>query len=331
MKKIAVIGVRGRTGTMFAFELKNSVEILGVDREKEVKVIKEEKFFIKRKGKPLELFKEKVIKDIEFEENLKPDILFLTTKNPVSPPIQYYYQKFKEEKMPDLILSQNGIGAIEEAKEVLKEIFGEESEKIRIIRISLFNPVDRKEIKNRIYIKYSLPIRIAIAKVFGPGGIEDVVEIFENAGFETWKFPDKEVKNLEFSKLFLNLIGISSASRGFSIEEGFKNPEILREELEALREYIKVVRTAKGKFLNFPHYPVKFLVILIKFLPMSFFLIFRKILAEIVSERREEKSKDLNQIEFYNGAVVKLGKKLGIRALINEKIYKRVIEKLRKC
>jgi len=329
MKKIAIIGVGGKTGTMFAFELKNSAEILGIGKEREVNLIKEGKIFIGRIEKKLELFEEKVLKDSEFRENLQPDIIFLTTKNPVSPPIQFYYQKFKnKEKIPNLILSQNGIGVIDEAKRVLREIFGEKSEEIRIIRIVLFNPVDKEEIEDKIQIKYSLPIRIAIAKVQGPGEIKDIVEIFGKSGFKVKELPEKKAKNLEFSKLFLNLIGIAASSRGFLIEEGFKDSEIIKEEIEALKEYIRAVKAAGGKFLNFPDYPVKFWAILLNFLPINFFLAFRKILAKGVSERREEKPKDLDEIEFYNGRVMKLGKKLGIETPINEKIYKRIMEKL---
>ena len=325
MKKIAIIGVGGRTGTMFAFELRNWAEILGVGREKEVTAIKEKRLFIERKGET-ELFKERVIKDIEFEEEIKPEIIFITTKNPIGPVVKYYYQKFRE-NIPTLLISQNGICPIEDAKEALREIFERESEKIRLIRIILFNPLDKKEEGDKIFINYSLPIRIAMAKVSGPGNIEDIVEIFKKSNFEVFEFPQKEVKNLEFSKLILNLIGMAAASRGFSIEEGFKDKEIFKEEVKAIREFVKVVKISGGKFLNFPHYPVKLLTVFFN-LPICFLSIFRKNLAKLISEGRERKPKDLDEIDYYNGAVVELGKKLKISTPINEKILKRVKEKL---
>ena len=123
---------------------------------------------------------------------------------------------------------------------------------------------------------------------------------------------------------------MASASRGFSVKEGFLNSEMLKEEVEALKEYIKVVEAAKGKFLNFSHYPVKFWASLIKLIPTNLLLFLKPFLAKMIGEKREEKTKDLDEIEFYNGAVVKLGKKMGVAILINEKIYKRVIEKLGK-
>lgn len=319
MKKIAIIGVGGRTGTMFAFELRNSAEILGVGKEKEAQMINEKRVYVDSKGK-INLFKARVMKDFEFKEELQPEIIFLTTKNPIELIIKYYYQKFKE-KVPDLLISQNGISAMEDAQKTLKEILGEKFEKIRLIRIILFNPIEKSEREGQIYIKYAWPIRIALAKVSGSGEIKDVVEIFQKSGMEVKEFPLKQAKNLEFSKLFLNLIGMASASRGFSIEEGFKEKEVFKEEIKAIREYIKIVKVAGGDFLNFPHYPVNFLTILFQ-LPIIFLLPWRNILAKIISKERIGKPKELDEIDYYNGAVVRLGRKLKIKTPVNEKIYK---------
>ena len=325
MKKIAIVGVGGRTGTMFAFELKNSADVLGIGRKKEVKLIKEKKLYIERKGEEPKVFEVKVIEDIEFKKEEKPDIIFLTTKNPVSSPIKFYYQKIKE-KLPSLLISQNGIAALEDSKKALKETFDNEAEKVRIVRIALFNPIDRRGRDDRVYVKYSLPIRIALSKGSGPEDIKDIVEIFKDAGFELTEVPEKEAKNLEFSKLFLNLIGMASASQGLSIKEGFKRKDVFIEEIKSLREYKKVVEVAGGKFLNFPHYPVKSLATFFSLVPLSVLFLFRNVLAKLITKGREGKRKDLDEIEFYNGAVVKLGEKLNVETPINKKIIKRVLK-----
>ena len=223
MKKISIIGVGGRTGTMFAKELEPFAEITGVAREEEVSSVKAGKILIKRKKENPEVFRGHTVKDVDFKEQAPPDFMFITTKNPVSPPIKFYYQDFKgEEKIPALLLSQNGISALEEAQKTLKEIFGPDYEKIRIFRIILFNPIDRETDGGRILIKYSLPIRIAFAQAFGPSYSEDLTEIFRQANFEFKQFPQKEARNLEFSKLFLNLFGMAAAVQGLSVKEGFK-------------------------------------------------------------------------------------------------------------
>ncbi|MCP6719434.1 MAG: hypothetical protein KJI71_04375 [Patescibacteria group bacterium] len=325
-KKVAIIGIGGRTGTMFAFELRKSAHILSVGREKEVKMIEEKKLYVNRNNL-LERFDGRVVKDIDFQE--EPDMIFLTVKNPVSPAIKYYFQRFRG-NTPTLLISQNGISAISDAKETLKEIFGKDSEKIGLIRVIIFNPIDRKQLGDELHIKYSLPIRIALTKVSGGGDTKDIVDIFKEADFKVTEFSQEEAKNLEYSKLFLNLIGMASASRGFSVREGFRNKEIFREEIGSLREYVKAVKLSGGKFLNFPYYPVNFLASIFSSLPVFFLTLFRNILAKIVSKGRGEKKKDLDEIEYYNGAVVNLGKRVEIKTPFNENIYKRSLEKLRK-
>lgn len=324
IKKIAVIGVGGRTGTMFAQGLSKAGKIIGISREKEVKLIKQKKLYIKKQGRREELFKTEVIQDFEFPAESLPDIIFLTTKNPVAPVIKYYYQKIKNyQKLPVLALSQNGIVAADDALNTLKEIFGDKVEKIQIIRISLFNPIDREEKENKTYIKYSLPIRIAFSKVSGQNNLKEISDLFKKAGFEAEKLPFEQRKNMELSKLFLNLIGMASASRGLSVEEGFKNLESFKEEIFSLREFIKVVRVKNQNFINFSHYPVKLLASLIYYLPIGFLSFFRNQLARIINKGRKRKAKDLDEINYYNGAVIKLGKNLGVPTPINQEILKR--------
>lgn len=326
MKKIVVIGVGGRTGTMLAFELRNSAEILGIGKEEELKIIKEGRLCIEREDKIPEVFEGKVIKDTEFQKSIRPEIIFLATKNPVGPAVKYYYQKLKlnEKKLPALVLSQNGIVATKEAKSVLKEVLGKRAEEVRIIRISLFNPVEKKEVNDKIYINYFLPIRLSFGIFSGPKETQDIVSLFKNSGFEIKEIPPEKIEDMEFSKLLTNLIGIASASKGLSIEEGFRDKEIFKEEIGALKEYIIVVKARGGNFLNLPHYPLKLLSFLIN-LPVFLLLPFRKILAKLVTRDRGKKPKgNLDEIDYYNGAVIELGKKMGIETPINEEIYKKV-------
>ena len=325
---MAIVGTGGRTGTMFAYELRHFANVLGVTKEEQMELIAQKKLYIQRKKQIFELFDCKVIKDSDFKAGLVPDIVFITTKNPVYNIVKYYFEKFKNEKIPALFISQNGIDALSEARQALKEVFGEESESIQMIRCILFNPIDSGHKENKAYIRYSLPIRIAVSKAQGYGDIKNFVEIFKSAGFKVSEFSEKNAKNLEFSKLFLNLIGMASASHGFSIRDGFKNKEIFKEEVQALKEYIKVVKKSHGKFLNFPHYPVKFLSIFIELTPMFLLMPIRNILSGFISKGRGGKPKDLDEVDYYNGGVVKLGKRIGIKTLVNEKVYKRVLEKL---
>ena len=95
-KKISVIGIGGRTGTMFASELKKAADIVGIGREREVEMIKNRKLWLKRGEFQEEQFEGKIIKETEFSKEPLPDFIFLTTKNPVGPVVRYYYQIIKE-------------------------------------------------------------------------------------------------------------------------------------------------------------------------------------------------------------------------------------------
>ncbi len=329
--KIAIIGAGGRTGTMFAYELRGFANVLGVTKEEQMESIAQKRLYIQRKKQSFQLFDCKVIRDSDFKADLSPDIIFITTKNPIYNIVKYYFEKFKNEDIPALFISQNGINALSEAKQALKEVFGEKSENIQIIRCVLFNPIDSEHKKNKAYIKYSLPVRIAVSKAQGYGDIKKLIKTFKSAGFEVSEFSEKNAENLEFSKLFLNLIGMASASHGFSIRDGFENKEIFKEEVQSLKEYIKAVKKSHGKFLNFSHYPVKFLSVFIELIPIFFLVSIRNVLARFISKERGGKLKDLDEIDYYNGGVVKLGKKIGVETPVNERVYKRVLGKLNRA
>jgi len=331
MTKIAIIGVGGRTGTMFAFELRNSAEILGVGRKEEVQKVQEGKIYLQReKGETIRL-RGKVIEEEEwFKGNICPDFIFLCVKNPVALAVNFYYQRIKKEgKIPSLILSQNGISVVEEAKKELEKIFGEKAKEIRIIRVSLFNAISSEKINGEVKISYFLPIRLAFGKASGDGEVKDLKEIFKRAGIKIEELSPEDVKNMEFSKLFTNLVGMASAAKGLSIEKGFQDKETFKEEATVLREYIKVVKKSGGKFLNLKHYPIKFLTSLINFLPLSFLTVFRKILAKTITKGRGGKEKgNIDEVDYYNGAVIKLGEKFQVETPVNQKIYQKIKEKL---
>jgi len=305
---------------MFFQELKDSFEVFGISKKEDIELIKEGKVWIKKNGKE-EVLKGNFLSNEEFNHSL--DFLFFTVKNPVGPAISFYFHKIKEKnlKIPAIFLSQNGVEAGEETLSVLEEIFGGKAKEISVFRISLFNPVDREEKEERILISYSLPIKMAIAQTSGPK--IDVSQIFKGKNFEVFFVDQKNAKNMEYSKLFLNLIGMPSATYGFSIKEGFLKKEIFKEEILALREYKKVVKLSGGKFLNSPGYPVKFLSFLIS-LPIFLLLPFREILAEQIEKGRAGKKKDLDEIDYYNGAILKMAKKLKVEVPINSKILERI-------
>jgi len=305
---------------MFFRELKDSFEVFGISRKEDIDLIKKEKVLIRRNGKE-EVLRGNFISDEEFNHSF--EFLFFTVKNPVGSVISFYFGKINEKnlKIPAIFLSQNGIEAGEETLSVLNRIFKERTKEIPIFRISLFNPIDRERKGGKIIISYSLPVKMAISQIFGPR--IDISEIFNGQNFKVFFVDSQDSKNMEYSKLFLNLIGIPSAAYGFSIKEGFSQKTVFREEILALREFKRVVKIEGGKFLNFPGFPVKLLSFLVS-LPISFLSLFRNFLAEKIEKGRAGKKKDLEEIDYYNGAILKMAKKLKVETPINAKILERV-------
>jgi len=323
MEKISIIGIGGRTGTLFAQKLKNVTEVLGVGREKEIETMNSKNFLIQKRGFDPEVLDQKIIKDQDFGNYPLPDYIFVATRNPIYPVVKYYYQIVKEKngKLPVLVLSQNGISAVEEAVSALREVFGGDALKVQIIRLNLFNSVDGVKRGETICMKYFEPVRLVFSSAFGPEDASGLGSIFESAGIEYTEYPRKDARNMEYSKLFLNLIGMAAASYGQSVEKGYQSKEIFKEEVLMMREYIGSVKLANGRFLNFKHYPVGVLSSIINIVPMPMLVLARSVLAKMVSSGRGNKPKDLGEINYYNGGVIKLAQTVGLKTPINVKIY----------
>src|SRR6056297_2729205 len=89
---IAIVGYGGRTGTMFAYELSKEVSVLGVAREKTIDYLENNHLQIKKENS-LNSFEGEIISDQQFSESQQPEILFLTTRNPIKKTLTYYLEK----------------------------------------------------------------------------------------------------------------------------------------------------------------------------------------------------------------------------------------------
>lgn len=326
MEKIAIIGVGGRTGTLFAEQFKKSAEVLGISREQEIELIRAKKLLVQKRGFEAQAFEVNMVEDKNFAAQPAPDYILVSTRYPVGPVVKYYYQIIKEknEKIPALILSQNGFEAVEEAVLALQEVFQTDASKVQIIRLNLFNAVDGVRIGDKLCLKYFEPVRLVFSSAFGPIDTGGFREILIKAGVEFKEYQRKYFRNMEYSKLFLNLIGMASASRGKSVQEGFKDKNIFQEEAAALREYAATIKLAGGKFINFDHYPVKALSDIINAAPMPILAVLRNILGGLISRGRGDKPKDLSEADHYNGAIIKMAQKFGAETPVNIKIYNQI-------
>jgi ketopantoate reductase (EC 1.1.1.169) len=146
---------------------------------------------------------------------------------------------------------------------------------------------------------------------------------------------------MENAKLFLNLIGMAAAtaqgsgeptaavgntdvgarlpSRKTTADQGWRDKEIFKKEMAVLREFVLAVNAVRGGFAGkLGGYPVKLLARL-ALLPVWLLAPWRGVLAGAVAKGRN-RLKDLSEIDYYNGEVVRLGKKANVPTPVNEAI-----------
>ncbi len=328
--RVAVVGAAGRTGRMFAFELAKAADVLGIVRKEEIETIGKQGLWVRREGEEPKQLRIRLVSEDRFSCSFLPQVVFLTTKNPVGSAVGYYYQKIKNmEKLPCLVLSQNGLSAGKEAKEALERVLGERAKEVQVVRVSLLNPVERENTGGRQCVAYFLPVRLAFGVFSGKKDVGLLSSLFKRAGIRAKEVEPARVPDMEVSKLFLNLIGMASSSWGVSLKRGFEEKRIAEEEFLCLKEYIRVVKAAGRGFINLPGIPLKLLAFLLDKLPLSFLLLFRKKIGSIVSRARGEKEKgNIDEIDYYQGEVVRLGKRAGIPTPIQERILKRARQRL---
>jgi len=313
-KIIYIIGARGRTGAMFGHELRHAARVVAIDRGAD--------------------FGAAIQKDW-------PDFIWMATRNPVAEAVKFYYRFFSgKEKVPALILSQNGLSAVNDARIALKEAIGQApstgsgqalstgsgqapstssgqgADKVRIIRVSLCNQVEVDNSKD-LKVKYKLPVRLGFGAINGQS--DDIGQIFADAGFVAQKFSGRGVADMEYSKLMSNLIGMAAAASGLSVGEGYRDKKIFCQEIEMLKEFSAIAKKQGVKFVRLGNYPMGFVALVIT-LPLRVIMPFRGLIAAILVKKRDNKPKDLSEIDYYNGDVVKLGKKLGIPTPVNEAV-----------
>ncbi len=355
---------------MFCRELRNACWIIGVGLPQEVENINSGKIKIRRGKDTLEIFGVKTITTDEFAaaiENESPDFVWLATRNPVDKVVEFYYKNFAgKDNPPVLILSQNGLSVIDDARRGLVAAMGHGADKVEIIRVSLVNGIDLRidesssreavaDQSGRSVIRYKLPIKLGFGAVgkdlkseckFGKvapqrvhlgttlkcesSAIENVVDdkisdlavVFQKAGIRAQKFVGDEVLKMENSKLFLNLIGMMCAIENVPVDEGWRDKEIFKKEIAMLREFVLAVKKSGEGFVgNLGGYPVDFFAKL-TLLPVWLILPFRGMSARVIAKGRN-RPKDLSEIDYYNGEVLRLGKRVGAATPINREIIQK--------
>ena len=146
---------------------------------------------------------------------------------------------------------------------------------------------------------------------------------FVAAGIPTKVYQD--ALGMKWSKLLMNMIGnATSAILAEPPNVTFADPRIANLEIDALREALRVMSAANIRPLNMEKYPLGTLAPLLRFGPRA---LLRPALQRIVGGARGGKMPSLfldlaagksgSEIGWYNGAVVRKGKEVGISTPVN--------------
>jgi len=250
------------------------------------------------------------------------------------------------------------LSVIDDARRGLVAAMGQGADKVKIIRVSLINGVDLNmeaaaaqgsdepmaafagapaNQSGISVVNYKLPIKlgfgalkfaevspmqtckICIGVTYANFARLDLEEIFREAGIRAQKFVGDEVLAMENSKLFLNLIGVAAAVEGFDAGAGWRDATIFKKEIAMLKEFVVAVKKSGEGFVgDLGGYPVDFFAKL-ALLPVWLILPFRGMFARVIAKGRN-RPKDLSEIDYYNGEVVRLGKRAGVAVPVNEEV-----------
>jgi len=164
---------------------------------------------------------------------------------------------------------------------------------------------------------------IALATVKRDTGVQDLANLFRQAGFRTAVLPD--YRAMKWSKLLLNILGnASSAILQVPPQAVMADPRVFHAiEREAFLEAVRVIRALRLRPIALPGYPVPLLVALMGGPDW----VARPVLARRINPGRGaklpslwedlEKGRERSEVEVLNGAVAREGVRLGVPTPVN--------------
>lgn len=214
------------------------------------------------------------IKDIMSQN---PEVVVAATPNPVNEVVSEIVASAK--KPFTLVLPQNGIGVIEQTKDILKFC----GLPIVVLRASLFTPVNR-EGDGILYNPNKL--RIALAPIDNKDNALTLFRIrrfFEDIGFEVNIFAD--YIGLEWTKLLANLVCSTSTVTGLTPIETFSDKGLFEIELQGLKERVEIIKALGINILDIP-WAKTGMLLASRHLPEGVLSILRVQIAKVVASGR---------------------------------------------
>lgn len=309
---VAVIGAAGQTGEVFTKSLAPVVRTEAVVRE--------------HRWKEGTVYPEVGIHtDIRQMLATRPEAVILAIPNPIGKVLEQVVQHVQKPLV--LILPQNGIVDVDQAKEVLA---GSEHQ-ISLVRASYFTNVSRDHDGNVLYNPSKNRIALASVDVDQNENLLRAEATFTHAGFQVRVRPSYH--SMELSKLVANLLGSTSTITGLPPMEAFSDPQIFALELRALKDRFRILEAA-GIQIDTGLWKLGVLRWAARAIPgpvASRSSGFRGLMARMVAKDRNnqlpaaarqinEGARSVESELYYHNPIISLGKKHGLESPVDEAI-----------
>ncbi|MBX3000163.1 MAG: 2-dehydropantoate 2-reductase [Caldilineaceae bacterium] len=219
--------------------------------------------------------------------------------------------------LPAILSLQNGVGN----EEAIAARFGAD----RVIAGAITAPVEVPEAGMIHVAKPKFVVGLARWEGLSDGSLLARVEAaLSESGIRVTRYAD--ARSMKWTKLLMNMIGnATSAILGQPPGVTFADQRVADLEVDALREALSVMRAAGIHPVDMEKYPLGRLAPLIQYAPKA---ILRPALRRIVGGARGgkmpslyldlEKGKRANEVDWLNGAVVRMGQAVGIATPTNQ-------------
>jgi 2-dehydropantoate 2-reductase len=254
------------------------------------------------------------------EEKISYDLAILTVKSYDTVAILTEIASAIEanrQPLPAILSLQNGVGN----EEAIAARFGAD----KVIAGTITAPVEVPEAGVIHVAKPKFVVGLARWEGFGDESLFGRVETSLNeSGIRVTRYAD--ARSMKWTKLLMNMIGnATSAILGQPPGVTFADQGVADLEIDALREALAVMRAAGIHPVDVEKYPLGRLAPLIRYAPKP---ILRPALRRIVGGARGgkmpslyldlEKGKRANEVDWLNGAVVRLGQAEGVETPVNQ-------------
>lgn len=308
--KIAVIGA-GAVGSVIGGLLSQAGEdVTLIGRKSHVDAISQNGLLLEGPyGK--RVINLKVSEDLDF----KPDLALLTVKTQDVEPSIRKIQSFLSNA--PVITLQNGV----QSDDLVAGILGKEN---IISSVVIFHSLFIEPGK-ATYSNFSSKVALLIGEPFGSK--KNRLQIYStllNRGLPT--STSEDIRGAHWTKLLWNLNNALPAITGLPIQEGNQYPGIRRLNIDLMKEGLEILKLAGIRTAPVPGIPLSLMKIMVKMpLPISSFIVKTKTkslgkIAVLGSTLQSIKRGKSTEIDYLNGEIVNIGKKMGIPTPVNSAV-----------